>query len=169
MAKCPYCGSSSILYDEQRGEYYCSNCGYVIEQEQVIDHYSLITAQRDIENAKFEWTSFADDTKNYTISEIKRIAANLSLPSYVVREAEHMYHIVYNKDLHRRKNISAEALAPAVILLACDVHKQRINFSILCEWSKADPNTIKQAHLKLYTILQSKTLLHNTIEGERGK
>ena len=153
MAKCPLCGSTSIIFDPARGEYYCSICGYVIEQEEVIDHRSLIQAKRDIENAKFEWVSYKDDIKNYTLSEIRRIAANLKLPSYVVREAEHIYYIIYNNDFHRKKNISAEALAPAIILIASEKYNRAVDFSVLCKYAKEQPDIIRYAYLKLLTII----------------
>jgi len=118
MAKCPLCGSTSIIFDPTRGEYYCSICGYVIEQEEVIDHHSLIQAKRDIENAKFEWTSAKDDIKNYTIAEIRRIAANLSLPSYIIKEAEVVFSKLKSKGYIQYRHISIEALAPACLLFA---------------------------------------------------
>ncbi|MCD6183647.1 MAG: hypothetical protein J7K01_05040 [Thermovirga sp.] len=73
MTKCPLCGSVSIIFDPARGEYYCGKCGYIIEQEQVIDEYSLALAQMDYENANFELRKARDD--NYAISEMRRIAA----------------------------------------------------------------------------------------------
>ena len=167
MVKCPLCGSSFILYDPERGEYYCGKCGYVIEQEQVINKRVLKQAKRDIKNAKFEWVSYKDDNYNYTIAEIRRIAANLNLPSYVVKEAEYIFRKVYTSNFHRRKNISAEALAPAVILIASEKYNQAVDFSILCIYAKEQPDIIRNAYLKLITIIQSKTLLHNTIEGEQ--
>lgn len=33
--KCPECGSKSLVYDEQRGEVICNDCGLVIEKEMV--------------------------------------------------------------------------------------------------------------------------------------
>jgi len=33
--KCPECGSSDVIYDEQRGEIICNACGLVIEKEMV--------------------------------------------------------------------------------------------------------------------------------------
>jgi transcription initiation factor TFIIB len=33
--KCPECGSASLVYDEQRGEVICNDCGLVIEKEMV--------------------------------------------------------------------------------------------------------------------------------------
>ena len=35
IKKCPECGSARLIYDEQRGESICSDCGLVIEKEMV--------------------------------------------------------------------------------------------------------------------------------------
>jgi transcription initiation factor TFIIB len=35
VKKCPECGSTSLVYDEQRGEVVCNACGLVIEKEMV--------------------------------------------------------------------------------------------------------------------------------------
>ncbi|MEM2956236.1 MAG: transcription initiation factor IIB [Candidatus Pacearchaeota archaeon] len=35
VKKCPECGSVNLIYDEQRGEISCSDCGLVIEKEMV--------------------------------------------------------------------------------------------------------------------------------------
>jgi len=35
VKKCPECGSSKLIFDEQRGETICSDCGLVIEKEMV--------------------------------------------------------------------------------------------------------------------------------------
>ena len=37
LKKCPECGSSNLIYDEQKGELICGKCGLVIE-ENMIDH-----------------------------------------------------------------------------------------------------------------------------------
>jgi len=35
VKKCPECGSTKLIYDEQRGEIICSNCGLVIEEKMI--------------------------------------------------------------------------------------------------------------------------------------
>ena len=164
MAKCPLCGSTSIIFDPARGEYYCSVCGYVIEQEEVIDHRSLIQAKRDIENAKFEWTSAKDDIKNYAIAEIRRIAANLKLPSYIVREAEAVFFKLKNKGYIGHKYNTIEALAPACLLFAAYEFDYDLSFEEIYKLAKEEPDKIKSAFFKLFTIFNSITARHNTIE-----
>ena len=48
--KCPECGSTNILYDEIRGESYCSKCGAVINEAQV--------------DTTQEWRAFDDDQRS---------------------------------------------------------------------------------------------------------
>ncbi|MBO8180282.1 MAG: hypothetical protein H0Z19_07360 [Archaeoglobus sp.] len=164
--RCPVCGATSIYFDPARGEYYCPVCGYVYGYEEVPAHHVQIQAKHDVENAKFEWTGTGDDTKNYTLSEIRRMAANLHLPKYIVREAERIYSRVYNADLHRKKGIAAEALAPATLMVACDVHGIDINMDGLYTYAKAEPSAIMRAYIYVHTFSRSKTLMHNTSEGD---
>jgi len=142
MAKCPLCGSTSIIFDPARGEYYCSICGCVIEQEEVIDHRSLIQAKRDIENAKFELRKARDDNYNYAISEIRRIAANLGLPSYMVREAEAVFSKLKSKGYIQYRHISIEALAPACLLFAA--YEFDYDLSTIFDSINAKHNTIEE-------------------------
>jgi len=155
MAKCPLCGSTFIIFDPARGEYYCSVCGCVVEQEEVIDHHSLIQAKRDIENAKFEWTSYKDDIKNYAIAEIRRIAANLSLPSYIVKEAEAVFSKLKSKGYIGHKYNTTEALAPACLLFAAYEFDYDLAFEDIYKFAKEEPDKIKSAFFKLFTIFDS--------------
>ena len=35
VKKCPECGSTSLIYDEQRGEIICGDCGLVVEEKMI--------------------------------------------------------------------------------------------------------------------------------------
>ena len=35
LKKCPECGSSNLIYDEQKGELICGKCGLVIEENMI--------------------------------------------------------------------------------------------------------------------------------------
>ncbi|MBO8180843.1 MAG: hypothetical protein H0Z19_11475 [Archaeoglobus sp.] len=164
--RCPICGATSIYFDPARGEYYCPVCGYVYGYEEVPAHHDQIQAKHDIENVRFKWTGTGDDTKNYTLSEIRRIAANLHLPKYIIKEAERIYSRVYNADLHRKKGIAAEALAPAVLMAACGIHDVYLDMQRVYYFAKASPLAIMRAYIHVHTFSRSKTLMHNTIEGE---
>jgi len=166
MVKCPLCGSSSIIFDPARGEYYCSKCGCVVEQEEVTDHHSLIQAKRDIENAKFELRKARDDNYNYAIAEIRRIAANLKLSSYIVREAEAVFSKLKGKGYIGHKYNTIEALAPACLLFAAYEFNYDLAFEDVYKLAKEEPDKIKSAFFKLFTIFNSITAETNTIEGE---
>lgn len=168
MTKCPLCGSVSIIFDPARGEYYCGKCGYVIEQEQVINNRLLEQTKRDIENANFELRKARDDNYNYAISEIRRIAANLRLPSYVVREAEAVFSKLKSKGHIQYRHISIEALAPACLLFAAREFYYDLAFEDVYKLAKEEPDKIKSAFFKLFTIFNSINARHNTIE-EREK
>ncbi|WP_456326599.1 TFIIB-type zinc ribbon-containing protein [Palaeococcus sp. (in: euryarchaeotes)] len=167
MTKCPLCGSVSIIFDPARGEYYCGKCGYVIEQEQVIDEYSLALAQMDYENAKFELRKARDDNYNYAISEIRRIAANLRLPSYVIREAEAVFSKLKSKGDIQYRHISIEALAPACLLFAAYEFDYDLSFEDVYAFAKEDPHRIKLVYFKIITTLKSNNAKTNIIGEER--
>ena len=48
--KCPSCGKSTILSDENTGELFCGSCGFVITEK--------------IEDTGAEWRSFSQDEGN---------------------------------------------------------------------------------------------------------
>ena len=166
MYKCPLCGSSFILYDEKRGEYYCGKCGYVIEQEQVINKQLLKQAKRDIENTKFELRKAKDDNYNYAIAEIRRIATNLNLPSYIIREAEAVFFKLKSKGYIGHKYNTIEVLAPACLLFAAYEFNYDLAFEDIYKLAKEEPDKIRSAYFKLFTLFDSITAKTNTIGEE---
>lgn len=40
VLRCPVCGSGNIMYDEGRGEHYCSECGYVISHDVYVGNFT---------------------------------------------------------------------------------------------------------------------------------
>lgn len=165
MDECPLCGSSSIFYDPARSEYYCSKCGCVIDYDQVFDYHELIQAKRDIENARFELRKAKDDNYNYAISEIRRIATNLDLPSYIVREAEVVYFKLKKKGYIGHNYNTIEALASACLLFSAYEFNYDLAFEDVCNISKEEPDKIRSMYLKVFTIFNSNTAKTNTYEG----
>ena len=153
VERCPICGATSIYFDPARGEYYCPVCGHVYGYEEVPAHHDMIQAKHDVDNARFELRKATDDNYNYAVSEIRRIASNLKMPSYIVREAEHMLRELNSQNALWGRHISIEALAPALILLAAKRHKISINFSSAINFAKASKKEVSSAYSWLQTYL----------------
>ncbi len=47
LKKCPYCGSTKLIYDNQRGIVVCASCGSVIEEHLIEDNYMGKTQKND--------------------------------------------------------------------------------------------------------------------------
>ena len=83
IKRCPSCGNTEIIFDNERGEYICNNCGLVIE-ENVTDEGP-------------EWRAFDSDQRNArarTGAPIKYMKPNKGL----VTEID-----MYNKDIKGTK------------------------------------------------------------------
>ena len=165
--RCPVCGATSIYFDPARREYYCPVCGYVYGYEEVPAHHDQIQAKHDVENAKFELRKATDDDYNYAISEIRRIAANLKLPSYVVKEAERKYKFLRkNGLLHYYTHASIEAIIPALLLLVAREYKININFMVGLKFAKADKKEVSLAYKWLREVFLKAGDRTNTIGGD---
>ena len=80
---CPSCGSGDIIFDSERGEYVCNNCGLVIEE--------------NVTDTGPEWRAFDTDQRNArarTGAPIKYMKPNKGL----VTEID-----MYNKDIRGAK------------------------------------------------------------------
>ena len=53
IKKCPECGSTHLIYDSEKSEIVCANCGLVIEE--------------NIADLKKEWRSFDHLHQNFSI------------------------------------------------------------------------------------------------------
>ena len=164
MGDCPRCGSKRIIFDKGRGEYYCGSCGYVLTQIEVTTYIRVKQARQDTKNIPLKINSPHEDIRYYTLNEIKRISAVLHLPQYILLEAIRLYWEVYTLNLHRTQNISAEALAPALILLSLYKYDLQIDYYTLYYTSKEQPESIKRAYYSLFPILQRKSLRQYYIE-----
>ena len=83
VKNCPSCGNSDIIFDSERGEYVCNNCGLVIEE--------------NVTDVGPEWRAFDADQRNArarTGAPIKYMKPNKGL----VTEID-----MYNKDIRGAK------------------------------------------------------------------
>jgi transcription initiation factor TFIIB len=83
IKRCPSCGSGDIIFDSERGEYVCNNCGLVIEE--------------NVTDVGPEWRAFDADQRNArarTGAPIKYMKPNKGL----VTEID-----MYNKDIRGAK------------------------------------------------------------------
>jgi len=83
IKKCPSCGSSDIIFDNEKGEYVCNNCGLIIEE--------------NVTDSGPEWRAFDADQRNArarTGAPIKYMKPNKGL----VTEID-----MYNKDIRGTK------------------------------------------------------------------
>ena len=83
IKKCPSCGSFDVIFDNERGEYICNNCGLVIEE--------------NVTDVGPEWRAFDSDQRNArarTGAPIKYMKPNKGL----VTEID-----MYNKDIRGTK------------------------------------------------------------------
>jgi len=148
MTKCPLCDSSFIIFDLARGEYYCGKCGYVVEQEQVIDRYSLVIAQRDYENAGFVIRKAIDEDYEESIRDIRRIAANLGLHSHIIREAEAIFSELRGKGLIQYRHVSRESLTPVCLLVAARKFNYDLSFEDVYTYANEEPDKIRSTYFK---------------------
>ena len=83
IKKCPSCGSTDIIFDNEKGEYVCNNCGLIIEE--------------NVTDSGPEWRAFDADQRNArarTGAPIKYMKPNKGL----VTEID-----MYNKDIRGTK------------------------------------------------------------------
>jgi len=152
MVKCPLCSNNKIIYDPARGEYYCSNCGYVIdvEEEASINHHEPISS---IITSNFSPSKRLNVI--YIEKDVYRICSQLYLPKYLKEEALNLLFKKVAKIDLTGKHIRLESIAPALILLAAYIHHfSELDLLTLFYYSKAAPNEILNTYHKLYDLLR---------------
>ena len=100
--KCKVCGSTNIVYDAERGEYYCADCGYVIkdfvEIQYTVPRYRKKTVSKEEyireKRAKFELerkrrrTYVKYDKQEIFFREIERIFSRFNVSDIEKEEAK---------------------------------------------------------------------------------
>jgi transcription initiation factor TFIIB len=159
-SRCPECNSSHLIYDENRGELLCGDCGLLVEEKMVDTSHELRsfdkTEKKSRGGAPISMQKFdkglttnigeisdiykldsSQQTRKYlrlkkwqervstsiernlrlAMSELRRVASFLELPSVVKDEAARIYNFVLQRGLVRGR--SMESVIAACIYAAC--------------------------------------------------
>lgn len=153
--QCPLCGSDKLFYDPARGEYYCGECGYVYDYDEVPSRERLAEIKEDISINNLKINSYKEDNTTYAVNEIYRLSSWLRMPKHMVREAINIYiNMIYKNNLHRKLNIPIEDIIPALIILIYKKYSLNCNYDVLFKYAKSDPNAILSAYYKLYNYIE---------------
>jgi len=90
--KCPYCGSTEIIYDSERGEYICTNCGTVL-QEHVVDLTGGRKAYDEEERRRrLTATPTIGLGSKYSLREMRLLSYGLSRRKMTIRELAYKHY-----------------------------------------------------------------------------
>lgn len=160
VQKCPECGSSNLVYDENKGELICGDCGLLVEEKmvdtshelrafdksekksrggapmslqkfdkglttnvgEISDIYKLDSSQQTRKYLRLKkWqervSTSIERNLRLAMSELRRVASFLDLPSVVRDEAARIYHFVLQRGMVRGR--SMESVIAACIYAAC--------------------------------------------------
>ena len=158
--RCPECNSTHLIYDDDRGELICGDCGLLVEESmvdtshelrsfdksekksrggaplsmqkfdkglttnigEISDIYRLDSAQQTRKYLRLKkWqervSTSIERNLRLAMSELRRVASFLELPSVVRDEASRIYNFVLQRSLVRGR--SMESVIAACIYAAC--------------------------------------------------
>ena len=162
--KCPYCGVvSTPYYDSRRGEFYCSNCGYVIETEMISSEYDLSIAKNDFEISKQDSKipyNYLGGTYKVKVSEtikegirmIKKVCSQLNLPWIVTYWAEITYEKCCRHNMLKDGHVTIEAAVMAVIIRSIEKHEILMSPESIVQYSLENPDKIHSFYLKIIKL-----------------
>ena len=149
--KCPDCQKTEIIYNFDKGEVTCKNCGLVIEEampyfEEYREGTSKIPTKFKKGNiVKEQWLM---DSKEKNISKIKPVinflASKLKLPEYVKDDALKLYEEALYKAFCKGR--SSIIVAHACVYLSCIIHNLPKTATEITEDSEIDAWKLLRAY-----------------------
>jgi len=127
VKECPECHSKNLVWDHERAELFCSDCGLVIDKNLVNlgpewQDFDFEQATHDevgtLLTSKYvlSWGHMTP-SERYALSEIDRMASALGLPMDLREAAAELYRKV--KDKIRGSGCSIEGITSAILYITC--------------------------------------------------
>ena len=146
--RCPDCGSFQLRLNYEKGEKYCHECGYVLddylpERHEILPEGKVAHAPCDIKAG-----SYAPDGKVFKAAWLFRrkeknvmsakkkidfVGSKLHLPDYLCRDASNLYKEVVYKDLNVGRDNSS--FMYACLYIACKLHQRPITPKEILEYA----------------------------------
>lgn len=146
--KCPDCGSIQLRLNPDKGETYCDNCGYVIEdylpeRHEILPEGRIAHAPGDIKagsyipNGRIVKAAWFFNRKEKNVISAKKkigfIGSKLHLQDYVCSDAASLYKEAVYKDLNVGRDNSS--LMHACLYIACKLHQRPITPKEILEYA----------------------------------
>lgn len=126
--KCPECGSDNIHSNRELGENYCMVCGFVIDDSmpEFIEKGNTGLATGTIaQSGKIVKSGWLLTPREKSLKRARYflniISAQLSLPDYIIKEAERLYRLTLEQNLSVGRSINSLMLA--CVYISCKIHK----------------------------------------------
>jgi len=172
--RCKSCGSTKIIYDPFRGEYFCGECGlvngrlHVFTKKKETAPTLFLGSFTYFRNPRFKGISkriMADvirqghngtyqKGKAYALNEIFRINAVLNLPPIVRFQAVQIYEdVVTHTTILMDKRITLESLSTAAVMMAMEILDFERPFEEILDASKSTRERIEVSFEKVKNYL----------------